>query len=194
MHNLTRIILFSFVFSLIFSSCKKDETDEIVKNSHHWHLDDYTEGSTKAFQNGFVADEEAVVVLGRLDASYIVKNVSFFFGGSASTETVTLKIYRDKENGDEFPGELLYSGDFALTANDNVMQTLDISGENVTVANGGSIRVGVRFSHSGAPSVARDSKMDNSTKNLINQNGFWVTSASWNIDGDWIIRAEVQEL
>lgn len=172
-------------------ACKEEDA---VKNSEVWQLDNYTVGSSKTFRAGFVQNEEAVVVLGRKDVSYRVNKIMFMFGGQVDTQFLKVKIYRDKEDGDSQPGSLLYEGNHSVPADNENLHTIDIRASNVTVTGGGSIRVALHFDHNGLPSAAYDANMDHPDKNLMNNDGIWVKSNVWQIDGDWIIRAEIKEL
>ena len=169
------------------SACKKDKVEDPVSdNSITWQLDNYSKGQSISYNSNFVQKEEAVVVLGRMNQTYHIKNVQFLFGGKDETQTITLKIYRDKENGDMLPGQLLFESDYNLTATEDALQMIDLS------SNGGSVRVAIRFQHNGLPSIGYDQNLDNENENLMNLDGNWIISKSWNITGDWIIRAVVE--
>lgn len=183
------------VFLLLLVACKDDEEStptDTTDNSVVWKVDDHQTGNPLKFHDKFVQSEEAVVVLGRLDQTYMVKEVQLVFGGKAGDYMIDLIIYRDKEDGDMFPGPILFQKQYSLTASDTDVQSIDLSGENVKVDGGGSIRVAVRNQHNGLPSVGLDQKLDNEAKNMMNQQGNWVRSSTWNIDGDWVLRAVVE--
>ena len=188
--KLTAVLLIALV---CFSSCKKDKDEApLVDNSITWKLDQHVIGQNITYHTNFVAKEEAVAVLGRMDDTYQVKKVQFLFGGKDETKTITLKIYRDKEDGDMFPGPLLFENDYSISASEELLQEIDLTSNPVKVEGGGSIRVAIRFQHNGLPSIACDQSLDHEAKNLMNLEGNWVTSKSWNITGDWIIRAVVE--
>lgn len=147
-------------------------------------------GGQASFQGGFVAGEIGASRF--LIANPVqVKKVQFLFGGAASTHTVTLKIYDDTA-GSVSPGAELFSGDYQVTASNSALQEIDLTGNSVFVP--GDFRVGLVFTHSGLPSIARDNDGITPPLNYIFAQGFgWVQSNLLGLTGDWILRAVVEE-
>ncbi len=153
--------------------------------------DSFQSGDQAAFQQGFVSGEMAAVTLGPLGSAFHVLNIQLLFGGDTSQQTVTLHVYQD--NGTANPGTEIYSGDYQLTgSNENLVQ-IDVSGENIVVGSGVMFRVALEFHHDGVPSVARDADGIHSGRNWIFSQG-WGDAASFLVQGDWIIRAEVDTI
>ena len=153
--------------------------------------DSFAAGQSAGFQSGLVAGEAGAVRLtppGPFPMT--VTGVQFLFGGATGTRTVTLRIWNDSA-GTAAPGAEIYSGDFQVTATDNALQEIDLSGSGVQVS--GVFRVGIEFQHAGAPSIAGDTKgFITAGRNFIDGMGLgWVDAATLGVTGDWIIRAVV---
>jgi hypothetical protein len=115
-----------------------------------------------------------------------VSRVRFLFGGTGGAQTVTLRLWDDGAGTTE-PGAELFSGEFALTALDDGLQEIDLSGEDLVID--GPVRVGLEFSQGGLPSIARDEDGITVQHNFIEVAGLgWVESASQGVTGDWILR------
>lgn len=149
--------------------------------------DGWFAGLNAAFQLGFVANETAAV---RLDPGgsgvHRVTAIHFLFGGLPTSQQVQVRIWDDAAGANE-PGVELFSGSFLITGQ-LAAQGLDLSSYDIQVA--GPYRVGLTFSHSGLPSVARDDDGTNTSgRNSILSGGVWTDSALLGVTGDWIIRA-----
>ena len=156
-------------------------------------LDGWTSGASAGFQGGFVAGEIASVRLGPSGPCPCqVNEIRFLFGGGAGTHDVTIRIWDDTGLATA-PGALLHSQTISVTGSDEFVQTVDLGPGGVTVS--GAFRVGLEFTHSGFPSVARDADSTiDTTANFIFADGFgWVPSWLFGLSGDWIIRAVVDE-
>ncbi len=150
--------------------------------------DGWVSGDVAGFQAGFVAGETAAV---RLVPSgpcpCPVEKVRFLFGGASGTHDVTLHIWDDSALADA-PGSELYSTTLQLTGSDEILQEVDIGVAGVVV--NGPFRVGLEFTHSGLPSVARDDDGITSGRNFIDASGTgWIESSLLGVTGDWILRA-----
>lgn len=152
--------------------------------------DNWIDGQLVAFQAGFVSEEIAASRLVppgpcpcRLDA------VRFLFGGASGTHDVILRIWDDAP-GTDAPGPELYSKTLQLTGSNEFMQEVLIGGAGLMID--GPLRVGLEFTHSGLPSVARDDDGIELDRNFIDASGLgWVESSTEGLLGDWIIRAVV---
>jgi hypothetical protein len=153
--------------------------------------DGFMSGGTAGFQGGFVSGEAGASRFHAPDAGRQVFKVHLLFGGgSTASEMVTLKVWDDSAMTDA-PGAELESADFMLTGSDVAMQELDITVDNVIVPQ--VFRVGIVFSHDGAPSIARDADGTiSAADNYIMASGLgWKKSQTLGLTGDWIIRAVV---
>lgn len=153
--------------------------------------DGFTSGSMAGFQAGFVAGEIGAARLVPPDGSpYQVTTIRFLFGGGTGTRTVTLHIWQDA-GGSADPGTEIFSADYDVTASDEAFQEIDVSGDGIYVT--GGFRVGIEFTHSGTPSIARDNDgMAFADRSFIFIDaGMWFQSSALGLTGDWIIRADV---
>jgi hypothetical protein len=152
--------------------------------------DGWVDGQVAAFQGGFVAGETAASRLVppgpcpcRLDA------VRFLFGGASGTHDVILHVWDDSA-GTATPGPELYHTTLQLTGSDEFMQEVPIGGVGLTID--GPVRIGLEFTHTGLPSVARDQDGILPGRNFIDASGAgWGDSQSYGLLGDWIIRAVI---
>ena len=155
--------------------------------------DGFTSG-TAGVQLGFVAGEIGASRFVAPSAGRTLQQVVLFFGGAASTQTVTLHVWDDTA-GTVAPGAQLYSGDFQVTGSDSNLSALDLTGMNVVVP--AQFRVGIEFQHSGAPSIARDADGLTPNRNFLFGNlglgANWYAASTAMIPGDWIIRAIVSD-
>jgi len=84
----------------------------------------------------------------------------------------------------------VFSADYDVTAADDAMQLIDLSGDSVFVT--GTFRVGLEFHASGLPSVARDDDGIKPNTNYLLGNGLgWVESSTQGLTDDWILRTVV---
>jgi hypothetical protein len=152
--------------------------------------DGWLSGQAVAFQGGFVAGETAAVRLvptGPCPCQ--VDEVRFLFGGSTGTHDVILRIWDDSA-GTAAPGAELYATTVSLTGSEDFLQTIDLRAAGVMVP--GPFRVGLEFTHSGLPSVARDADGIVAGRNFIDESTFgWFDSILFGLTGDWVIRALV---
>jgi hypothetical protein len=152
--------------------------------------DSFVTNQTAGFQQGFVKGEIGASRFVAPDAGRTLLKVQLLFGGAATKQTVTLRVYDDTQ-GTDAPGAELFAGDFEMTGANNAMQELLIG--NVTVPQ--QFRIGIQFQHDGLPSIARDT--DNTIaadKNyMFAIPGGWIKSSSALLKGDWIIRAFVSD-
>ncbi len=152
--------------------------------------DGWVDGQLAAFQAGFVAGETAAARLVppgpcpcRLDA------VRFLFGGALGTQDVILRIWDDSPVTDT-PGPELYNTTLQLTGSDDFLQEVLIGGAGLMID--GPVRIGLEFTHSGLPSVARDDDGILPDRNFIDASGSgWADSSTFGLLGDWIIRGVV---
>lgn len=152
--------------------------------------DGWVDGQLAAFQAGFVAGETAAARLVppgpcpcRLDA------VRFLFGGASGTHDVILRIWDDSPETDA-PGPELYNTTLQLTGSNEFLQEVLIGGAGLMID--GPVRIGLEFTHSGLPSVARDDDGILPDRNFIDASGTgWAESSTFGLLGDWIIRAVI---
>lgn len=142
----------------------------------------------KTFQGIFIAEEMAAVRLvpTNTDPAQVLA-VHFLLGGAASAVTITVHIW-DDTSGTTAPGAGLYSADFQVTADDEVLHTIDLSAEDITIS--GAFRVGIEFHGAGLPATATDTDGLTADRNFVYSDG-WFTSASVPLGGDWIIQASI---
>lgn len=155
--------------------------------------DGWESGQNAAFQGGFIAGEQAGATLGPFPDPVKLSWVYFLFGPSDSgVWDITLNIYTD--TGDATPGALLHTGTYSVLAASSFMSAIDLRSENIVVSS--DIRVSIKFSHDGPPSVARDDdgNFQNGKNWLYGDIGSgpaWY-NANTLVSGDWIIRAIVE--
>ncbi len=158
--------------------------------------DDFVNGSAATFQAGFVAGEVAAArFIPQIACPCLVTKVSLLFGGSSETQEMGLQIWDDPANTDS-PGFLIFSGTANLTGSNTNLQVIDLSLTPVIV--NGPFRVGLEFNHSGTPTVATDTDGTiNSLANFILADVgalFWFQSSLLGVNGDFIIRATIDNL
>jgi hypothetical protein len=198
-----KLILIPILLLFIMTnSCKEEEGDDkpdVVQQTQtvQLQLDAHTDGGSSSFVETKIAGEEIAVTLGPVDSTFQVTHVKFFFGGTGLTivnRDVILKVY--KENGSANPGDLLYSGNYTIASSDELMTELDLRDEGINVSGGGSIRVSFELKDTmGFPSFMEEySGTYFNTKNWIKEaNGTWKSNDGFGLDGNWVIRATVQE-
>ncbi len=148
-------------------------------------------GGAAAFQGGFAEGEIAASVFDPPGPFPMpLTNVLLLFGDIQVESVIVLHVWDDAA-GTAIPGTELYSEAFLVTGSASNFTDIDLSAANVQV--NGPFRVGIEFTTSGLPSVARDTDGTiNATKNFISALGFgWVQSNLLGLTGDWIIRAVV---
>jgi hypothetical protein len=154
--------------------------------------DGFVSPQAAGFQAGFVSGEIGASRFVAPEAGRQLLKVQLLFGGAATQQSITLKVWDDTAGGNT-PGAELYSGDFQLTGSDSAIQ--EILTTDMTVTLPMQFRVGIVFQHNGLPSIARDA--DNTidaAKNYIFANpGGWIRSQTAGLSGDWIIRAFVTD-
>jgi hypothetical protein len=72
-----------------------------------------------------------------------------------------------------------------------MVQEIDLSSQNITIASGLSFRVAVFFQHNSTPTVGYDGDGFTPSKNLAYVSSAWAYNENLSIPGDWIIRAIV---
>lgn len=154
--------------------------------------DGFVSGDSASFQSGFASGEIGAATLGPVNETFQLTKIHFLFGPVGTADaTVTVRIYMD--SGTATPGAQIYNADYSITPANDAMHEIDLTAENVTVLGGGSIRVGLEVQHAGAPGIARDD--DGSIqpqRNWIFSQSSWTDSNDLGLQGDWIIRAEVE--
>ena len=154
--------------------------------------DGYSSGQNAAFQGGFVSGEIGAVRLSPPGPFPMqITQVLFLFGGAAGQVQVMLRIYDDSAETLN-PGNELFSNTYLVTASSTAMQAIDLTAENLVI--NGDIRVGIEMIDGGLPSIARDDDGTiTSGVNFIWSTPSWVTSETFGVTGDWIIRAVVTD-
>jgi len=151
--------------------------------------DGWAPGQSMGIVGGFLAGDMVASRLVPSDTSEVqVTSVLFMFGGASGTHAITMTIWEDS-GGTVTPGAALFSDSYQVTASDEAWQEIDLSAEDVTVS--GTFRVGIEFTHDGAPSVGYDDDGITPDRNFIYSGG-WYTAGAFGVPGDWIIRATVQ--
>ena len=169
-------------------NCSITSTTTTTSNTYILKNDGMVDMSSINFMGGFVPGEGAAVTLGPVPQAATLMNIKFMFGPNSNTETLWLGIY-DSAN----LATVFYSGDFQFTGSDSAMAMIDLSSENITILAGTNIRVALFFQHSGPPSIASDSDGTiTAGKNWIYSDAKWLNSELFGLQGDWIIRAELQ--
>ncbi len=150
--------------------------------------DGWANGRTASFQAGFVTGEiGAVRLVPTIAGTWPLQNVQLLFGGATTSQSVVLHIWDDSALANN-PGVELYTATYQLQGADDAMNEIDLSLEGVVVS--GPIRVGIEFTHSGTPSIARDDDGSiDAPRNYIMTGGAWYQSNLFGLTGDWIIRA-----
>ncbi len=159
--------------------------------------DGFTSGAAVTFQAGFIAGEVAASrFVPQIACPCVITKITLLFGGSTETRNMGISVWDDTPGGDS-PGNLLFTGDVALTGSNVALQEIDLSLTPIIVS--GPFRVGLEFNHSGTPSVATD--LDgtiNAAANFILADlgglTFWFTSSTLGVSGDFVIRATVDNL
>ncbi|MCZ6598051.1 MAG: hypothetical protein O7B99_10455 [Planctomycetota bacterium] len=146
--------------------------------------DSFVSSAPATFSSSFVATETAAVRFAPSGACPCpIQDVRFLFGGEPNTKVVTLRIWDDAALTDD-PGALLYSGQHALTPNDQALRVIDLSAEGLTVT--GPYRVGIEFQHAAAPSVGLDADGLTPASNFVDRSGTgWEESTA---SDDFILR------
>lgn len=160
--------------------------------------DTFTDGDAVAFQGGFNEGESAGVTLGPVEETFVINRIRFLLGGGGEQQTIRLYVYED--TGVDDPGPVMFTGEYQAQSADDAFQDIDLTGENLQLLGGGSIRVAFEFMHDGYPSVARDD--DGSCTPGANwlhgvvdppsPDPAWYDTCDIGVTGDWIIRAEVE--
>ncbi len=162
--------------------------DEELRN------DGFESGDTVQFQQGFVVGEiGASRLTATISCPCSLQHVDLLFGGVATTQPVTLRIWQD-DGTSNAPGAPIFSADYSLVGSNTQMQQFDLSADGIVVPQ--SFRVGLEVQHSGLPSIAADTDLTiTEERNFILADGFgWVRSSFFFLAGDWIIRATVRSL
>lgn len=179
---LRHIVLASVVLAASASSARAELE---LKN------DGFVSGAQATFQTGFVPNEAGAVRFVAPSANRRLTKVQLLFGGAATMQSLTIKIFDDSA-GTDAPGTELYMTDVELTGADNAMQELDLSQANVFVP--AQFRVAFIFQHAGAPSIAND--VDGNImadRNYLLTASGWKKSSALGLTGDWVIRAFVTD-
>ena len=160
------------------------------------HNDGFTSGAPVNFQAGFVAGEVAAArFVPQIACPCLVESITFLFGGSTSTQAMGLSIWEDVA-GTDSPGTLLFTGNVSLTGSNVDLQQISLKLTPVVVS--GPFRVGLEFGHDGLPSVATDldGTIDAAENFIFADVGllFWFQSATLGVDGDFVIRATINNL
>ena len=107
----------------------------------------------------------------------------FLFGRDPGTKVVTLRVWDDSALGDA-PGTELYSGEHAITPDDQALRVIDLSDQGLSVT--GPYRVGIQFQHAAAPSVGLDADGRTPAVNFVELAGSgWQESSA---SDDFILR------
>lgn len=171
---------------------------QVAAQTEELRNDGFESGLPVSFQAGFVEGEiGAVRLVPTLSCPCRVENVTLLFGGAGDTLPVVLRIWDDAA-GTVDPGMQLYVDSFQLTGFNNALQVIDPSPTDVIV--NGPFRVGIEFTHSGLPSIARDGdgNIDANANFILADFSplgfFWFRSADFGVTGDWVIRATISQV
>jgi len=149
--------------------------------------DSFVSSAPASFSGGFAASEIAAARFtpgGGCPCP--IEDVRFLFGGDPSTKVVTLHVWDDAALTDA-PGSELYSGQYALTPDDQALRVIDLSAEGLSVT--GPYRVGIEFQHAATPSVGLDGDGRTPASNFEKLAGSgWQESAA---PDDFVLRSTV---
>ena len=183
--------------SLFIFSCKDDDDDPQPQppqtQTVNLQNDGFDTGDAVAFQSAFISGEMAAVTLGTAINDFKLTSVEFLLGGTLvpQTKNVTLRIYAD--SGGISPDSLMYVDIHTLVSSDDVLQEIDLSDMNLQFTGGSLFRVSLDAGD-GLPGVAID---DDGTidplGNWIFSGGSWMSAYTAGLNGDFIIRAVVEE-
>lgn len=153
--------------------------------------DGFVSGAQATFQTGFAADEAGAVRFVAPSAGRKLVKLQLLFGGAATMQNLTIKVFDDTA-GTDAPGSELFASDFALTGADNAMQELDLTSGNIYVPQ--QFRVALFFQHAGAPAIANDADGSIAADKNFIYSGTWKRSSALGLTGDWVIRAFVSDV
>lgn len=176
-------------------SCSKDNDPKT--ETVNLQNDGYVEQGNRTFIGADTAGEEYAVTLGPVSSTFQVTFVTFLFGGTGQMvvqRNVILKIYKD--NGSIIPDDLLYSGDYTFASSNTLLQQIDVRDESIIYEGGGSIRVSFEFVDGiSFPSFAQeyDGIYDPNRNWIKESGGLWKSNDSIGLDGNWVIRAIVEQ-
>lgn len=148
-------------------------------------------GDPVAFQNGFVSGEIAATRLHpTLPCPCRVLELQFLFGGASGTRPATIRVW-DDGNGALDPGSARLTKSVEIDPSSSSLYTLDLRSIDLDVNS--PFRVGIEFSAAGLPSAAIDQDGTiNDARNFVFSDGKWWKASDFDLDGDWIIRAEIE--
>ena len=186
-------ILLAMIGLFAFACAKEDA--EIATKTLLLQNDGYVDGGNRTFYGADQAGDETAVTLGPVSNNFQVTQVHFMWGGTGNNPVasdIVLKIYED--NGAINPGNLVFSQTFQVLSSLTAIHNLDISSHNVKLDGGKRIRVSIESPHASLPGPAEESDgfYDN-TKNWIKESGSWKSNDGLGLDGNWVIRAQVEE-
>ncbi|MCD6500363.1 MAG: hypothetical protein J7M25_18865 [Deltaproteobacteria bacterium] len=177
------VLLFGSLIALLLFASEAEAATVTLQN------DSFVSGGSVGCQAGFASGEMSGVTLGPVTNGFRVQNIQFVFGGAQTQVTLTLHVYLD--SGGTNPGTELYHGDYQVTGADDSMQQIDVSSQNIVVPAGSSIRVALEVQHNGAPGICRDMDGIHAGRNWIYSSATWYDAQSLGVQGDWVMRAEV---
>jgi MYXO-CTERM domain-containing protein len=182
-----------FVALALFVASSANATEYTLQN------DDFVSGDMVGFQAGFAAGETGAskfVLPGGVTAAKLVK-AQLLFGGATSTVDATVIVWDDPNTCPTGmscnPGAQLDTQDVQMTGSNSAMQEVTLTPVVVT----GPFRVGILFTITGVPCIARDTRgMNYPDRNFIEANppydGWWKSNLL-GLTGDWIIRVVIDD-
>lgn len=151
--------------------------------------DAHTFDDGASFQGGFViGDQAASRFVPSGTPPLQVQRVRFLFGGSAASQTITLRVHED-DGGAAAPGRQVFSGDFVVSGADATYQEIDLVAEAVWVS--GPFRVAIEVRHDGLPGLAIDQDGTIAPDRNFIRSGDWFEASVLGVPGDWILRTDV---
>ncbi len=156
--------------------------------------DGFVSGGPATFQGGFISGEiGAARFVPDIPCPCVLTRVTLLFGGSTESRDMGLLVWDDPGGLDQ-PGTLLFTGDVTLQGANDAFSEIDLSLAPIIVE--GPFRVGFEFGHSGFPALATDvdGTIDadaNFIEALVGGIPFWFQSAFLGVQGDFIIRATI---
>jgi hypothetical protein len=146
--------------------------------------DSFVSAAPASFDTSFAANETAAArFFPGSGCPCPIEDVRFLFGGGTGTKVVTVRVWEDDALTDA-PGTELYAGEHAITADDQALQVIDLSGEGISVT--GPYRVGIEFQHAAAPSIGLDADGRTPDVNYVDLSGTgWQESTA---PDDFILR------
>lgn len=155
--------------------------------------DQFQSGGAAIFLDVLNQGDEVAVVLGDGSWPFTVTKVHFLFSGSSETVNMTLKI--SEGSGAPSDSEILVEESLEVPPSDMGFLPMDLVswyGQGVPVSTG-IVRVSFQMEHAGLPGIGIDTNTAAASgRNWVRRSGSWSNFETAGIQGNAIIRVEVQ--